>query len=207
MMPGRHELARAVDHGRAVGSASVGPPTACDLAVGQQDRAIVDPPALAVEDRSRRGSASGRCRIGAVGRRIGILVDPDRAAASASPSVRAGREARDRNDCRREPLSASAPRPRHQALASPVEVGAGRLRLAELASGPPGRGRVAAACRGASTASRSGDSASTTTADADRDPADHLVDRRAGPALLISPSWPPVASPILPATKLPTAVM
>ena len=43
-------------------------------------------------------------------------------------------------------------------------------------------------------------------ADADRRPAERPVDVER-PSLVISPPWPPVASPILPATKLPTAVM
>ena len=63
---------------RPPGAASVGPPTAWTTPSASTTDAIVDPPALAVED-GRAADHRRRARIALIGRRIGILVDPDRA--------------------------------------------------------------------------------------------------------------------------------
>ena len=60
MTPGVTHLPRAVDHDRAFGSGDVGAADRLDLAVDQEDRAIVDPPALAVEDGRAADQRSAR---------------------------------------------------------------------------------------------------------------------------------------------------
>jgi hypothetical protein len=72
----RHISAARIDHGRTFRSAEVGAADGADLAVDQQDRTIVDPPAFAVEDRC--ATDQGRnASVWLIGRRIGILVDAD----------------------------------------------------------------------------------------------------------------------------------
>ncbi len=212
MTPGVTHLPRAVDPRRALGDRRVRPADRLDPAVGQHDRAVLDPPALAVED----GGAGDRRRHARIG--AGRSTDRDRGVerGPAPPSARAAASVCRAGASRRPQAAAAAPR---SAISAPSDASRSALgsvsrsgihaRAPAARRARPGR-RDRSSSRSVSRCiSRliSGDSDQDDDADADRDPADRAVDRQR-PFLASSRRHaPPVASPILPATKLPTAVM
>src|SRR5687768_15701522 len=75
----RRDVAPAgIDHRRSFGRTKLRPADRLNLAAHQQHRAIVDPPALAIEN-GRAADQGWDSAIRSIGRRKWILVDPDRA--------------------------------------------------------------------------------------------------------------------------------
>ena len=103
MMPGVTNLPVPSISIGARRNGSVRPADRLDHAVGEDDRAAVDPPAFAVEH-GRTADHRQRARIAMVGRRIRILVDPyRRRLLRRRRQLRAGAEESDRQDAPQRP--------------------------------------------------------------------------------------------------------